>query len=195
MRIRSFSKEQFLSFLQVFIFFFAVIVLVSDFGAIKGIFNDKIFYSKNETPIQEEIILTQLLDNSIEIPKIQITAPLVFIDSVEKSIFSGALDRGVVHYPGSALPGEDGQIIFLGHSAPAGWPKIKHDWVFSNLNNLIAGDEINFYFNNKKYTYRVAEKVILNKGEDLPAITANGLILLTCWPSGVDQRRMAVIAH
>jgi len=201
MIIKNFPGEELFSFLRIFALCFAVVFLVINLGTIKKIFDYKVVYGgaavsqiKNETPFQEEAILTEKPD-SIEIPKIQITAPLVFVESAEKSFFSAALDRGVVHYPGSALPGEDGQIIFLGHSAPVGWPKIKHDWVFSDLNELVSGDEINLYFNNQKYTYHVKEKVVLDKGEDLPQTTADGLILLTCWPPGADRRRMAIIAY
>ncbi len=201
MTIKNFSQEEFFRFLKIFVFCFAVVFLLINFGTIKRMFNYKVVYGEaevvqlqNETPTQEEAVVMEKLD-SIEIPKIQITAPLVFIDSAEKSVFSAALDRGVVHYPDSALPGEKGQIIFLGHSAPPGWPKIKHDWVFSDLNDLVAGDEINLYFNNQQYTYRVQEKVILDKGEELPQAAADSLILLTCWPPGADKRRMAVIAY
>jgi len=201
MIIKKFPKEEFFSFLKVFGFCFAVVFLAVNLGTIKRIFDYKIVYggaavtqAQNEiTDIQEVASLADRPD-SIEIPKIQITAPLVFIDSAEKSVFSAALDRGVVHYPESALPGESGQIIFLGHSAPLGWPKIKHDWVFSDLNDLIAGDEIIIYFQNREYRYRVQGKVILDKGEDLPQGFKEGLILLTCWPPGADQRRMAVMA-
>jgi len=201
MTIKNFPKEEFFSFLKIFIFCFAVVFLVINLGTIKRMFNYGVVYGgteaaqlQNEMPVQEETVLTEKPD-SIEIPKIQITAPLVFVASAEKSVFSAALDRGVVHYPDSALPGEKGQIIFLGHSAPPGWPKIKHDWVFSELNDLVSGDEINIYFNKQQYTYHVNEKVILDKGEDLPENITDGLILLTCWPPGADKRRMAVIAY
>jgi len=201
MIIRNFPKEEFFSFLRVFGFCFAIVFLVANIGTLKRIFNYKIVYGgavvaqlQTEIPADMETVLIEKPD-SIEIPKIQIVAPLVFVASAEKSIFSAALDRGVVHYPDSALPGEEGQIIFLGHSAPLGWPKIKHDWVFSDLNDLVAGDEIIIYFQNQKYSYFVQKKTILDKGEDLPQGFTEGLVLLTCWPPGADQRRMAVMAR
>lgn len=134
--------------------------------------------------------------NSIEIPKIGITAPLVFINSVEEA--HSALDRGVVHYPTSVLPGANGQTIILGHSAPEGWPKIKYDWVFSHLNNLVEGDEFSIYYQGKKLTYSVVKKVFLERGEEIPenGLTKenNVVILISCWPPGKDLRRIAVEA-
>jgi sortase A len=133
-------------------------------------------------------------EDSIKIPKIKISAPLIVVgkeDEVKK-----ALDRGVVLWPSSALPGEKGQVIILGHSAPPNWPKIKYDWVFSNLNSLEKGDEILIYFKKKKYVYRVEEKIFLNRGQELPKTDPEKsvLFLISCWPPGKDFRRIAIEA-
>ena len=61
--------------------------------------------------------------NSIEIPDIGIDVPIIFPASTNPSILVAALDKGAIYYPGSVLPGQNGQIIILGHSAPVGWPK------------------------------------------------------------------------
>jgi sortase A len=133
-------------------------------------------------------------EDSIEIPKIKISAPLIIVgkeDEVKK-----ALDRGVVLWPDSALPGEKGQVIILGHSAPPNWPKIKYDWVFSNLNLLEKNDEILIYFRNKKYVYSVENKIFLNRGQELPKTDPERsvLFLISCWPPGKDFRRIAIEA-
>jgi len=137
-------------------------------------------------------------ENSVEIPKIEISAPLVFAESTEQTDMQKALDTGVVLYPDSVVPGDNGQTIILGHSAPVGWPKIKYDWVFSRLNELAEGDEIIVYFNNRKYTYIVSRKVFLERGEEISqeGLTndENMLVLVSCWPPGKDLRRIAVEA-
>lgn len=135
-------------------------------------------------------------EDSIEISKIGITAPLVFINNVDEA--HAALDRGVVLYPTSVLPGVVGQTIILGHSAPEGWPMIKHDWVFSDLNDLVAGDEFFIYYKGGKLTYSVVDKIFLERGEEIPANdltkTKNMVVLISCWPPGKDVRRIAVEA-
>jgi LPXTG-site transpeptidase (sortase) family protein len=133
-------------------------------------------------------------EDSIEIPKIKIFAPLIVVGKEEE--VKKALDRGVVLWPSSALPGEKGQVIILGHSAPPNWPKIKYDWVFSNLNSLEKGDEIFVYFKKKKYVYRVEEKIFLNRGQELPKTDPEKtiLFLISCWPPGKDFRRIAIEA-
>jgi LPXTG-site transpeptidase (sortase) family protein len=133
-------------------------------------------------------------EDSIEIPKIKISAPLIIVGKEEE--VKRALDRGVVLWPSSALPGEIGKIIILGHSAPPNWPKIKYDWVFSNLNSLEKGDEIFIYFKKRKYFYRVEDKIFLNRGQELPKTDPEKsvLFLISCWPPGKDLRRIAVEA-
>ena len=106
-------------------------------------------------------------NNILEIPKIGISVPIIFSQSAEQNFLLKDLDKGVVYYPGSVLPGQAGQIVILGHSAPPNWPKIKHDWVFSELNSLTSGDQIIVYINYKKYTYTVKQKNILKKGQDI----------------------------
>jgi LPXTG-site transpeptidase (sortase) family protein len=134
-------------------------------------------------------------EDSIEIPKIKISAPLISVTS--ESEVSKALDRGVVLWPDSVKPGEKGETIILGHSAPENWPKIKYDWVFTNLNNLEKEDEIFVYFKNKKFRYSVKEKIFLKKGQEIPKIEKdiNVLILISCWPPGKDLKRIAVISE
>ena len=137
-------------------------------------------------------------DNSIEIPKISIDAPLIFVESGDQKEIERVLNLGTVHFPESALPGKKGQTIILGHSAPPGWPKIRYDWVFSDLNELIQEDEIYIYFNNYKFVYSVTNKYFLDRGEELPQFLTNSknvLVLISCWPPGKDYRRIAVVAQ
>lgn len=137
--------------------------------------------------------------NTLEIPKISISVPIVFSQNTsEKSILKD-LDSGVVYYPGSVLPGQKGQIAILGHSAPPGWPKIKYYWAFSELNSLQEGDNIYIDLNNRQYTYTVKKKFFINKGADIPAdnLTAdkNVLILISCYPPGKDDKRIVIQAE
>lgn len=135
-------------------------------------------------------------ENSLEIPKIGISAPIVLGATTDPIKLKGELDKGVVLYPNSVLPGEEGQTVLLGHSAPAGWPKIKHDWVFSEINNLEQGDFIYLYYNNKKYNYRIETKGILERGEEIPQEGLTNydrvLVLVSCWPPGKDYKRIFV---
>lgn len=138
-------------------------------------------------------------NGSIEIPKIGISAPLIMERDDSAKVISEKLNNGVVHYPGTALPGEQGQTVILGHSAPPNWPKIKYDWVFSDINNLNVGDKITIYFNNKQYVYSVTGQKIIEKGQEIQIDGLNGenniLTLISCWPPGKNYKRIAVQAE
>lgn len=137
--------------------------------------------------------------NTLEIPKISISVPIIFSTTTEKTSIMKDLDAGVVYYPGSVYPGQTGQAIILGHSAPPGWPAIKHDWVFTDLQKLASGDKILIDLNNKQYTYIVKKKTIIQRGADVPldpsTANSNVLTLISCWPPGKDYQRIAVEAE
>ncbi len=170
------------------------------FGLVSGVFETKIIAKTANIPegnSQLKNFEHSDRENSVEIPKLGILAPLVVPESATQKDFSEFLDQGVVYFPGSVLPGEAGQTIILGHSAPAGWPKIKYDWVFTRLSELTAGDEIFIYFNQRKYNFLVSGKFFLDRGEEVPKLLTNSdnmLVLISCWPPGKDLRRIAVVA-
>ena len=183
--------------------------LVSDFfnpyPSIDASTMDAYFYpNHSQAVVSPELIKdvnTNYTDkqNTLEVPKISISVPIVFTDSTNKESLAKNLDLGVVYYPGSVYPGQTGQIIILGHSAPPGWPKIKHDWVFTDLDKLTPGDTILIDLNNKQYTYIVKQKTIIKRGADVPednsAANNNVLTLISCWPPGKDYQRIAVQAE
>ena len=159
-------------------------------------------HSQNTTiAIQPAEIKTNYTDkqNTLEISKISISVPIVFSTSTDKTSLTKELDSGVVYYPGSVYPGQTGQIIILGHSAPPGWPKIKYNWVFTDLDKLTPGDTILINLNNKQYTYIVKQKTIIKRGADVPQdnLSANNnvLTLISCWPPGKDYQRITVQAE
>ena len=152
------------------------------------------------TPVAQTIknLQTSYTDkqNTLEIPKISISVPIVFATSTDKASLMKDLDLGTVFYPGSVYPGQTGQIIILGHSAPPGWPTIKHDWVFTNLDKLSVGDQVIVDVNNQQYIYIVQQTSIIKRGADVPTSSAiassNVLTLVSCWPPGKDYQRIAV---
>ena len=220
-KINSIVKEA-KNFLGIFVFLILLSLVIINWGTIKGIFSYEKTYKelyhetlsflrskfineeKKTTLFVPEVKLSEKdfeytgKENSIEIPKIGITAPIIFSQSDSNGDMALALKKGVVFYPDSVLPGKEGKTVILGHSAPPGWPKINYDWVFTRINELEAGDEILLYFEHKKYPYRVTLKTFLKKGDEIPnnsSESPSSLVLLSCWPPGIDQKRIAVTAE
>ncbi len=135
-------------------------------------------------------------EDGLEIPKLNLLAPLVFSASSEIEQMTQDLKSGVAVYPGSDDFGNNGQIIILGHSAPIGWPKIRYEWVFSRLGDLAVGDEILINLQRRQYRYLMTRKIFLERGEEIPLPDSQNqeqfLYLVTCWPPGRDLRRLAI---
>ena len=193
--------------LTLIIFNWNEVSWVSNYHVISGFFSDLFRqveervriadYFDNSTDLQKYQYSEK--EDSIEIPKIEVVAPLVFVDSLEITEIKKGLDLGVVHFSDSVLPGEVGQTIILGHSAPPNFPNIKYYWVFVRIEELIEGDEVFVFFNNRKYQYIVKQKFFLEKGEEIPqdSLTnnTNVLLLISCWPPETAARRIAVQAE
>lgn len=138
----------------------------------------------------------KITDNFVEIKKIGSLAPIVETESTNLDTLHKLLDYGVVLYPGSAPFGKRGLTVLLGHSAPANWPNIKYDQVFSNLNKLSSGDTVVVDHDGAKYSYKVLDTQIIEKGGSVVERNPNGntLVLMSCWPPGRDQKRIVVQA-
>lgn len=205
-------------FLKLFVLLFLVTIIVINWGTIKGMFDYKGIYGemlnslKTELRKQKELALKvpqvklskpefEYTDkpDSLEIPGIEITVPFILSETSEKGELEKLLKQGVVFYPESVLPGKEGVTVVLGHSAPSNWPKINYDWAFTRLNELKPEDEVFVYFKHRKYPYRVTKKIFLNKGDEIPfPDISNGrsvLMMLSCWPPGIDNKRIAVQAE
>lgn len=207
------AKKTIFIFCGFFVFFFVILSLVQFLNFVVGEINlflqtsflaaeplptSSLFPSTSSTiPEPSPAFVPIAKGNSLEIVGLKIEAPIVIAGSTGIKDLSQNLNHGVVIYPGSAQPGQAGQLLILGHSAPPFWPKIRYDWVFSNLSNLQSGDEILVNLNQKQYRYQVTRKIFLDRGEQMPQnneTNSHRLYLITCWPPGRDFRRLAVEA-
>ena len=205
-------KSEMKKLLKPFILIFLISFLIINWGRVSWIFNYKTVAGISSQFFHKENQLVESLsdiapkkdfeyserENSIEIPKIDVEAPIVLVNSLVQKDLQKGLEKGVIYYPDSVLPGETGQTLILGHSAPPNWPKIKYDWVFSKLGELEKGDKIFIYFNHKKFNYSVSKKFFLKRGEDIPkslTYSSNVLVLMSCWPPGKDKERIAIRAE
>lgn len=86
----------------------------------------------------------------IYIPRINIKAPLIKGGSTNQSQILKDLLKGVLIYPGSALPGQSGGTIIIGHSSSA-VPGAKYGAIFSLLSRLENGDAIYLSYDNRNF--------------------------------------------
>ncbi|MFH0851838.1 MAG: sortase [Candidatus Peregrinibacteria bacterium] len=145
-------------------------------------------------------------ENHLIVPKLNLNVPIVIpaIDAllredwtqVETDIQS-ALEGGVVHYPGTAKPGQAGNFFITGHSSYYPWAPGKYKTVFARLHDLAVGDEYWVYYGGDKHRYVVqaidevkpANVDVLNQPLDRRMST-----LMTCTPVGTTLHRLIVTA-
>jgi sortase A len=134
------------------------------------------------------------VESRISIPKIGVNAPIVYAESNEEKAIQDALQNGVVHYPGTALPGEVGNTFITGHSSNYWWAAGSYNYVFVLLDKLEVGDKAVVYYNSKKYVYTVSSKKVVEPTDTsvlLPTSTPT-MTLMTCTPAGTSRQRLII---
>ncbi|MBU0457931.1 class E sortase [Patescibacteria group bacterium] len=146
-------------------------------------------------------------ENRIIIPKMGLNIPLVTPaydsllredwEQVETDI-QDALQMGVVHYPGTAKPGQAGNFFVTGHSSYYPWAPGKYKNIFARLHELVPGDEYWVYYGGDKHRYIVRSKREVKPSDvtvlDQP-IDRRVATLMTCTPVGTTLRRLVIASE
>ncbi len=120
---------------------------------------------------------------SIQIPK----------NRVDRTLWEGVtlstLNRGPGHWPGTAMPGQVGNVVIGGH-------RVSHDKPFRNIDQLVAGDQIVMTFDGVPNTYIVTGAQVVTPNDtwvinQTPEHTAT---LFACHPPGSTKFRYVVFA-
>lgn len=139
---------------------------------------------------------------TIAINKIDVEVPVVLSKSADEKMLQKDLERGVIHYPNMAMPGQRGNMYIAGHSSNYVWSRGAYDYAFKRLNDLADGDEIMVttkFYNGKKIEYKyivsLKEEVASDDGRIFANTQSQELTLTTCWPLGTNARRIMVKAQ
>jgi LPXTG-site transpeptidase (sortase) family protein len=125
--------------------------------------------------------------------------PSLGIKSASVKVNGEDLSKSLIHYPGTALPGETGSVVIFGHSTlPQFYKPDNYTSIFSTLPNTQIGADIFTTVDKVTYTYRVT-KIYQVKPQDtwaLRQVYDQRLIkLVTCVPPGTTLRRLIVEAQ
>ncbi len=141
----------------------------------------------------------------ITIPRVGIDAPVVPVgwqmlpgkDGQNSSQWKVA-EYAAGHHEGTANPGQVGNVVISGHD----------DWkgeVFKELHTVKRGDEIHVFSAEREFLYIVQDSVIVledgatdgqkrDNARYMDPTADQRLTLITCFPYGVDDHRVIVIA-
>lgn len=138
--------------------------------------------------------------DTLLLPSLGIAAPLQYVAHADERAFQEALQRGVVHYPGTALPGRPGNAYYFGHSSDYAWTAGEYKTVFALLPQIARGDEIVVSdAAGTPFRYHVVEKKVVSP-KDLSVLDQGDggtplLTLQTSYPLGTALRRYIVVAE
>lgn len=139
------------------------------------------------------------IPGKLEIPANNISVPLIWTSDVAN--FDNDLNNGVVHYPGTAMPGQMGTSYISGHSSGYVWNRSPYKEVFAILGQVKDGTSFSITVTQKdgklvKYHYVVERRGEFAANDQAQFVnTADSVVALsTCWPVGTTARRLVLFA-
>jgi sortase A len=117
----------------------------------------------------------------IQIPKIGLVHPIF------EGVTLTVIDHGPGHWPGSANPGQLGNVVFAGH-------RVTHSHPFRRINELVPGDEIIFKMQNGTFVYKMTRfQIVTPKDVHIVNPTKDATVtLFACHPPGSARQRYVV---
>ncbi len=157
---------------------------------------DNILSKSSNSAIESRVWIA----GSLSIPSLDIVAPLVYVSEKNEKSFQLGLQQGVVQYPGTALPGQLGNMYVFGHSSDYSWAKGSYRTVFAKLPDIKIGSEIKITDGaGRLYTYQVNKTVVVLPTDTQYLSQYNYqkklLTIQTSYPVGTALKRFLVIAE
>ena len=171
----------------------------------------------NNSPIIVTPGASKIDDPSFKIilPKINVEAPVVDgvtayrsqnpnePEALFQARMQSALERGVVHFPTSQLPGQSGKefnsnAVILGHSGGNIFTPGNYKHIFTRLKQLDIGDIFFVNYDRTQYVYKVYKKQVVapNQVEVLrKADRNNSMTVITCDPPGSSAKRLVIVGE
>lgn len=137
-------------------------------------------------------IVSKVTAYTLSIPKLGIKDALVTISGDD-------LNKSLIHYGGTGLPGEYGTAVIFGHSVlPQFYNPTNYKTIFSTIPTLKTGDEIFVRYDGVEYRYVVYEMIVTEANDLTPLAQRfddSYVTLITCVPPGTYWKRLNVRAR
>jgi sortase A len=120
----------------------------------------------------------------VQIPRLNVDAPVVQGDGWEQ------LKKGIGQHIGTSNPGQTGNVVFSAHNDVYGE-------LFRNLDQLLPGDEVTVFTQQRQYVY-VVERTVIVEPTAVEVMASTGsptVTLISCYPYLIDSQRIVVFAR
>lgn len=132
----------------------------------------------------EDTVEPEVIVGAIAIPRINV------LQTLYRGVTLPTLDKGVGWWPGTAMPGQVGNVVLGGHRVSKKKP-------FRNLEQLQPGDEVFLSSADGDFVY-VVDRTFIVQPSDVWIIdqtTGATLTLFACHPPGSTRERIVVVAN
>ena len=128
-----------------------------------------------------------------------LSIPKLDIEDATVAIGGDDLSKSLIQYPGTALPGKNGNAVIFGHSIlPQFYNPKDYISIFSLLPTLEKGDEIFINYDGVSYTY-VVEDMFEVRPTDIQVLEQDPsdafISLITCTPPGDPRKPKRLIVR
>ena len=132
----------------------------------------------------------------ITIPSVGVDVPYITDEpSYDEAKVQLALRDGVVHFGTTAMPGQIGNMVVIGHSSEALWAPGHYKYAFTLLGKVPDNALVYVDYKGERFIYRITDQKVvepsdvsvLEQSTDTPDIT-----LITCTPIGVSSHRLVL---
>ncbi len=128
-----------------------------------------------------------------------ISIPSIKIENAEVSTVDTDLTKHLVNYPGTGIPGQNGNAVIFGHSTlPQLFNNKDYKTIFANAYKLKNGDDIYVLINGVTYTYKVSKTVVVDPSDTSALVQDydnSYITLVTCTPPGTIWKRLIIKAE
>lgn len=145
------------------------------------------------------LVSNNLRKTSAPYNEFTLSIPSINLENLDVKVDSNDFEQNLAHLPGSALPGEKGNVFITGHSSLPQFFRIGNfKAIFAHLPDIKKGDLIITEANGQKFEYIVDGLKIVDPKEtsviNSPDQQGRYLSLMTCVPPGLYLKRLVILA-
>lgn len=134
----------------------------------------------------------------LPVTRYRLSVPSLKIENALVTIGGNDLRESLIHYGGTAIPGDYGNTVIFGHSTlPQLFDPGNYKTIFSTLPTLVKGNIFIVDYDGIRYTYRIYEMNVRDPS-DLSELEQkyddSYVTLVTCVPPGTYWKRLYVKA-
>jgi sortase A len=137
--------------------------------------------------------------NQVNTPFYTLSIPAIKIKEAVVSTIDTDLQKHLVNYQGTAIPGKNGNAVIFGHSTlPQLFNAKDYKTIFANAYKLKNGDYIYAMLNGVTYTYKIFKSTVVDPSDSsalMQDYDNSYLTIVTCTPPGTIWKRLIVKAR